>query len=77
MRTPPITLVPESDPQMIWADRLAIVAWLLTGGLIGLVYLAWGEPGAFKAFEEVVGVAVGAMWFAGRVLDWGATGRIR
>jgi hypothetical protein len=77
VRTRPITLVPEAQAQMIWADRLAIVLWLLTGGLLGLVYAAWGDPGAFILFEKIVGTIIGGLWFAARVLDWGATGRIR
>lgn len=73
----PITLVPLHEPQMIWADRLAIVLWLLTGGLLGMVYAAFGDPGAFVIFEKIVGVLIGSLWFAARVLDWGATGRVR
>lgn len=77
MRTRTITLVPEHQPQMIWADRLAIVLWLLTGGLLGMVYAAWGDPGAFILFEKIVGTIVAGIWFACRVLDFGTTGRIR
>lgn len=77
MRTHYTTLIPEPQPEMIWADRLAIAFWLMTGGLLGLVYANWGEPGAFKAFEEVAGVVTMAIWFIGRILDWAFTGRIR
>jgi len=65
------------EPRMIWADRLAIALWLLTGGLLGLVYAAWGMPGAFKMFETIVGCFIAALWFGMRVCDWLATGRIR
>jgi hypothetical protein len=45
MRTLYAVLVDEHEAQMIWADRLAIALWLLFGGLLGLVYAAWGDPG--------------------------------
>lgn len=79
MKQPPVTLyaVPAEERPMIWADRLAIAVWLVFGGLVGLVYAAWGEPGAFKVYEEVVGCVVVAIWFAARVLDWLISGRIR
>lgn len=77
MRTQTITLVPEPQPEMIWADRIAIAFWLMTGGLLGLVYANWGEPGAFKAFEEVAGAVTVSIWFIARVMDWTVTGRIR
>jgi hypothetical protein len=64
-------------PQPIWADRLAIAFWLILGGLGGLVYAAWGVPGAFVLFEQIIGCFTAAAWFGLRVLDWLATGRIR
>lgn len=67
--------VPER--QMIWADRVAIAFWLLTGGLIGAVYAMWGMPGYFVGFEQVAGVSTVAIWFACRVIDFAFTGRIR
>lgn len=79
MKHRPVTLyaVPTEERPMIWVDRLAIALWLVFGGLLGLVYAAWGMPGAFKAYEEVVGCVVLALWFTGRILDWLITGRIR
>jgi hypothetical protein len=74
---PPLYAVRVDDQPMIWVDRLAIALWLFFGFLIGLVYLAWGMPGAFKVYEEVVGCGVAAIWFSGRVLDWLFSGRIR
>jgi hypothetical protein len=65
------------EVQMIWADRLAIALWLVFGGLLGLVYAVWGDPGTFALLEKVVGTVVAMGWFAARVLDWLATGRIR
>ena len=65
------------EPRMIWADRLAIALFLLTGGLFAPVYALWGDPGAFATFEEVAGCFCAAIWFAARVLDFLFTGRIR
>lgn len=62
---------------MIWADRLAIAFWLLTGGLGGIVYALWGDPGAFGFFEQIIGGLTFISWFSLRVLDWLFTGRIR
>lgn len=69
------TEVPE--PKLLWADRVAIALWLLTGGLIGLVYAIWGDPGTFLIFEKIVGTIIFGLWFAARALDWAFTGRIR
>lgn len=63
--------------KLIWADRIAIAFWALTGGLIGLVYAGWGDPGAFKTFEQIAGVATFGLWFIARVLDFAVTGRVR
>lgn len=65
------------EVKMIWADRLAIAFFLLTGGLLGIVYALWGVPGAFKTFEQVAASLSVAIWFAGRVIDFLVTGRIR
>lgn len=65
------------EPQMIWADRLAIAFWLFTGGIIGLIYAAWGDPGAFALCEKISGVLTVILWFGCRVLDFLFTGRIR
>lgn len=72
----PVTLE-MVEARIIWADRLGIALWLLTGGLFGLVYLVWGDPGAFKAFETVTGLFSFAVWFICRVIDFAGTGRIR
>lgn len=66
-----------TETGMIWADRLAIAFWLFTGGLIGLTYAAWGDPGTFAICEKVSGVLTAFIWFGCRVLDFLVTGRIR
>ncbi|WP_298800097.1 hypothetical protein [uncultured Devosia sp.] len=65
------------EPSFIWADRLGIGFWLLIGFPGSLVYLFWGDPGAFKLFEQIIGVLTLGFWFSLRVIDWMATGRIR
>lgn len=65
------------EPTLIWADRLAISFFLLTGGLIGMVYAFWGMPGYFQAFEEAAASLTFALWVIFRVMDFLATGRIR
>lgn len=66
-----------AEPKMIWADRLAIALFLLTGGLVGMVYAFWGDPGTFVTCEQVSAFLTFGVWFAARVLDFIFTGRIR
>ena len=62
---------------MIWADRLAIGIFLLTGGLIGLQYAFLGNPGTFPVVEEISAALSASTWFICRVADFIFTGRIR
>lgn len=68
---------PVRGGRLIWADRWAIAFFMLTGGLLGLAYALWGDPGTFVICEKIAGSLTAVLWFFARVLDFAATGRIR